>query len=87
MLFESAARAFGRDLLAVLLTGMGEDGVKGLGVVRERGGTILVQSPESCIVPGMPEAAIRARLPHAVLGLEELAREIVERVGNRGGVA
>lgn len=87
VLFESAARAFGRDLLAVLLTGMGEDGVKGLGVVRERGGTILVQSPESCIVPGMPEAAIRARLPHAVLGLEELAREIVERVGNRGGVA
>lgn len=87
VLFESAARAFGRDLLAVLLTGMGEDGVKGLGVVRERGGTILVQSPESCVVPGMPEAAIRARLPHAVLGLEELAREIVERVGSRGGVA
>lgn len=81
VLFESAARAFGRELCAVLLTGMGEDGVKGLSLVRERGGVVLVQSPDSCVVPGMPEAAIRARLPHAVLGLEELAREIVQRTG------
>jgi two-component system chemotaxis response regulator CheB len=79
LLFESAARAYGRELLAVLLTGMGEDGVKGLGLVRERGGAVLVQSPESCVVPGMPEAAIREQLPHEVLGLDELAAEIVAR--------
>lgn len=85
VLFDSAARAFGRELLAVLLTGMGEDGVKGLAVVRERGGAILVQSPDSCVVPGMPEAAIRARLPHAVLGLEDMAREIVRRVAPSDG--
>lgn len=83
-LFESAARAFGRELVAVLLTGMGEDGVKGLAAVRERGGAILVQSPESCVVPGMPEAAIREHLPHAVLGLEELAAEIVRRSSAAG---
>ena len=55
---------------------MGEDGVRGLVEVRAMGGTVLVQSPASCVVPGMPEAAMRADLVHAALAPEGLVEAI-----------
>lgn len=75
-LFESAARTYGRELCAVLLTGMGEDGVRGLAAVRDAGGYVLVQSPATCVVPGMPEAAVRAGLPHAVRSPDGIVKVI-----------
>ena len=57
LLFESAARHFGVDVAAVLLTGMGRDGAHGLKLIRERGGTTLAQDEASCVVFGMPKVA------------------------------
>jgi two-component system chemotaxis response regulator CheB len=79
-LFESLARHFGDGTLAVILTGMGNDGVDGLRAVKSVGGSVVVQSPDSCVVSGMPGAAIAKGYADAVLPIEELALEIVDRV-------
>jgi len=68
-LFESAARAFGPNLIAVVLTGMGRDGVDGLRAVRQLGGEIIVQDEASSVVWGMPKAAIEESLADDVLPL------------------
>jgi two-component system chemotaxis response regulator CheB len=62
MLFTSAARAFGEDVVAVVLSGMGVDGLNGAREVAERGGTVLAQSRESSSVWGMPGAVVSAGL-------------------------
>lgn len=79
-LFESIARHFGDGALAVMLTGMGNDGVDGLRAVKAAGGSVLVQSPDTCVVSGMPGAAIAKGYADSVLPIEELAMEIVDRV-------
>jgi two-component system chemotaxis response regulator CheB len=79
-LFESVARACGPAAVAVILTGMGEDGVAGLRAVRQAGGHILAQDEKSCVVFGMPGAAVAAGLPDAVLPLETLASRLVDMV-------
>lgn len=72
-LFESAGRVCGAELIAVILTGMGEDGVAGLRVVKEHGGRIIAQDESTCVVYGMPGAAVAAQLPERVLPLPEIA--------------
>lgn len=79
-LFESIARHFGDTALAVILTGMGNDGVDGLRAVKSAGGSVLVQSPDTCVVGGMPGAAIAKGYADSVLPIEDMAMEIVERV-------
>jgi two-component system, chemotaxis family, protein-glutamate methylesterase/glutaminase len=59
VLFESAAEAAGRRTLALLLTGMGTDGAKGMAKIAAAGGYTLAQDAESCVVYGMPRAAQR----------------------------
>ncbi len=76
-LFESASQAFGNSHVAVILTGMGTDGVDGLRCVRQSGGLVLAQSEESCVVYGMPRAAVDAGLAHIVVGPAELGRQLV----------
>jgi two-component system chemotaxis response regulator CheB len=75
-LFESAARAFGEALTALVLTGMGEDGLAGLRVVRQAGGRIFAQDEESSVVWGMPGAAVAAGLADDVLPPEEMAARL-----------
>jgi len=77
-LFESAARLRGPAVAAVILTGMGSDGVAGLHQVREAGGTVLAQDEQSSVVYGMPQEAVAAGVVHAVLGVEEIAPRLVE---------
>lgn len=79
-LFETAAREFGASALAVILTGMGSDGVEGLHVVREVGGRILAQDEESSVVYGMPREAARAGVVDEILPIQALGRRIVELV-------
>jgi two-component system chemotaxis response regulator CheB len=79
LLFESVARIFANEVLAIMLTGMGRDGVRGLHTVRARRGTVLVQEPDTCAVPGMPSAAIQENLADLVLTPDQLAEEIVAR--------
>lgn len=57
-LFETTAQAFGAASLAVILTGMGDDGVDGLVMLRRFGGRVIAQNEESCVVFGMPKVAI-----------------------------
>jgi two-component system, chemotaxis family, protein-glutamate methylesterase/glutaminase len=76
-LFESVARSYGSSALAVVLTGMGQDGVEGLRVVHEVGGQILVQDEASSVVYGMPAAAVRAGLSNAILALKDIPARLM----------
>jgi len=58
-MFESAARAMGGDLLGVVLTGMGGDGGRGVRALKQAGGRVLAEAPETAVVFGMPEEAIK----------------------------
>jgi two-component system chemotaxis response regulator CheB len=69
ILFESAADAYGAQLVGVLLTGANEDGARGLATIGERGGLTIVQDPIEARVAIMPEAAIRLRRPDHILPL------------------
>jgi two-component system, chemotaxis family, protein-glutamate methylesterase/glutaminase len=75
-----AARLFGRRLLLVVLTGMGNDGVTGAEAVRAHGGRVLVQEESTCTVYGMPRAVAEAGLADGVHGLDDLPAAIVREV-------
>lgn len=75
-MFESAAKHFGQDLLAVVLTGMGDDGRRGVRAVREAGGAVIAESEETAVIFGMPQQAIRTGAVDAVLPLREIAPAI-----------
>lgn len=79
-LFNSMARAYARHSLAVILTGMGRDGVTGLHAVSEAGGHIIAQDEETSVVFGMPREAILAGLADEVLPLPSIARRIQQIV-------
>jgi len=78
-LFRSAAQLYGGSVLAVVLTGMGQDGLKGCEHVATAGGQILVQDEASSVVWGMPGFVARAGLADRVLPLNQIAGEIVRR--------
>ncbi|HEX8087458.1 MAG TPA: chemotaxis-specific protein-glutamate methyltransferase CheB [Blastocatellia bacterium] len=71
-LFESAAAATGGHLLAVVLTGMGEDGARGAEAVRGAGGHVIVESNESAVVFGMPRSVIERGCANAMLPLSAM---------------
>jgi two-component system chemotaxis response regulator CheB len=76
-----AAELFGRRLLLVVLTGMGNDGLAGAKAVRAHGGRVLVQEESTCTVYGMPRAVAEAGLADEVLPLDELAGAIAREAG------
>ncbi|MGH7716304.1 MAG: CheB methylesterase domain-containing protein, partial [Vulcanimicrobiaceae bacterium] len=76
MLFASAAKAYGAGVLAVILTGMGKDGVEGLAEIRRAGGTVLAQNEQSSAVFGMPKAAIEAGCTNEVISLDGIISRI-----------
>ena len=80
VLFRSVAKVYGGKSLAVVLTGMGQDGLKGCEHIRAAGGQILVQDEASSVVWGMPGAVSNAGLAEKALPLPELAVEIRKRV-------
>jgi two-component system chemotaxis response regulator CheB len=73
VLFESAARAHGAAVVAVILTGMGSDGVNGLRAVRSARGFVIAQDEASSVVYGMPREAVAAGTVDLVLPLDEIA--------------
>jgi two-component system chemotaxis response regulator CheB len=75
-LFESAAKHFGAELTAVVLTGMGDDGRRGSMAVSEAGGVVLAESEETAVIFGMPRQVIRAGVVDRVLPLHEIASAI-----------
>jgi two-component system chemotaxis response regulator CheB len=83
-LFESAAKAFGPQLTAVMLTGMGRDGVAGLPLVRALGGTVIAQDRETSAVFGMPKVAIENGFVDRVLPLAGISRELARSAAMEG---
>lgn len=84
-LLRSAAAVYGRHCLAVVLTGMGYDGLRGCEAIRAAGGQILAQDEATSVVWGMPGSVARAGLADKVVPLPLMASEIVRRVrGSRG---
>jgi two-component system chemotaxis response regulator CheB len=84
-LFRSVAEVYGRNCLAVVLTGMGQDGLRGCEAIREKGGQVVVQDEVTSIVWGMPGAVARAGLADKVLPLAIIGAEIVRRVAASRG--
>ena len=76
LLIADAARFYGDRLLLVVLTGMGNDGLRGAKEVRRQGGRILVEAEETCTVYGMPRAIVDGGLADDVLRLDRLADAI-----------
>lgn len=76
VLFRSVAKIYGGEALAVMLTGMGQDGLIGCQHIKQAGGTVIAQERNGCAVWGMPGAVVDAGLASAVLSLESIAGEI-----------
>jgi two-component system chemotaxis response regulator CheB len=73
VLFHSVAQEFGPQATAVLMTGMGEDGAVGMGAIQAAGGHTIAQSAETCVVFGMPKAAIARGYAKRIAHLQDLA--------------
>jgi two-component system chemotaxis response regulator CheB len=77
VMVNSVADAYGGATMGVILTGMGNNGVVGMQNVRSRGGVIIAQNEESCVVYGMPRAVIEAGVADHIAPIENIAAEIV----------
>lgn len=79
VLFHSVAQEFGNKAIAVLMTGMGEDGAAGLGAIQAAGGFTIAQSPDTCIVDSMPRSAIARGFASRVVSLQALSGMLVAK--------
>ena len=77
VLLESAARAYGRRAVGLILTGMGADGAEGMLAIKRAGGLTLGQSEESCVVFGMPGAAVKLKAVDHLIHADEVASTLV----------
>ncbi len=79
-LFESAAKKYRRNLLAIVLTGMGKDGAGGMEIVKEYGGYNIAQDKESSLIFGMPGHAIATGAVDEIMDVETIVKNINEKV-------
>jgi two-component system chemotaxis response regulator CheB len=84
VLFRSVVNFYGANTLAVILTGMGKDGLKGCEEVRKAGGQVMVQDKNSSVVWGMPGQVAQSGLAHKVLPLKQLTDEIFLKISPSG---
>ena len=87
VLFRSVARVYGPAVLAIVLTGMGSDGLSGCRILRSQGATVFAQDQATSTVWGMPGAVTQAGLAHKVLPLSGIAPEILRTVGRAPAIA
>jgi two-component system chemotaxis response regulator CheB len=86
VLFHSVAQEFGLVAVGILMTGMGDDGAEGLGAVKAAGGMTIAQSEDTCVVSGMPRAAILKGYASKIVPLDGLAAYLISNYGaERGG--
>ena len=79
VLFRSVVNVYGANILGVVMTGMGQDGLRGCEIIRERGGQVVVQDEATSVVWGMPGYVAQAGYADAVVPLNQIAAEIVKR--------
>jgi len=82
VLFHSIAQEFPLTSVGVLMTGMGDDGAEGLGAIKAAGGVTVAQSEETCVVSGMPRAAILKGYASKIVALESLSAFLVGHCGS-----
>src|SRR5881394_4209797 len=93
VLFHSVAQEFGLTTFGILMTGMGDDGAEGLGAIKAAGGMTIAQSEDTCVVSGMPKAAVERGYATRVVSLEAMASTLMaqcaperaEKSGNNAG--
>jgi two-component system, chemotaxis family, protein-glutamate methylesterase/glutaminase len=86
VLFHSVAQEFGLTAVGVLMTGMGDDGAEGLGAIKAAGGMTIAQSEDTCVVGGMPRAAILKGYANKIIPLDGLATFLMNQYGAERGV-
>jgi len=77
VLFRSAARYAGKNCVGVIMTGMGDDGARGMAEMKEAGAATIAQDEKSCVVFGMPHEAIKRGAVDRVVSLENIAQQIL----------
>ncbi|OQY34237.1 MAG: chemotaxis response regulator protein-glutamate methylesterase [Spirochaetaceae bacterium 4572_59] len=82
VLFRSAARYAGPNTIGVIMTGMGDDGARGMLEMREAGAYNIAQDEASCVVFGMPNEAIKRNAVNTTISLEKIAVEVVRKAAN-----
>jgi two-component system chemotaxis response regulator CheB len=80
VLFQSAAEVYAGRVLGVVMTGMGSDGREGAAWIKARGGMILTEAEDTCVVYGMPRSVVEAGLSDGAVGLDRMAEAILEHV-------
>ncbi len=83
VLFETAADAFGKSLLGIVLTGANEDGAKGLRIIVDCGGQAVVQRPDTATAVMMPQSALKACPEALALSLEDIANHLMKVIGKK----
>ena len=81
VLFHSVAQEFAVTAVGMLMTGMGDDGAEGLGAIKAAGGMTIAQSEDTCVVSGMPHAAILKCYANRVLPLDGMAAFLISQYG------
>jgi two-component system chemotaxis response regulator CheB len=76
VMMKSLSEYFGANLIGVILTGMGQDGTRGMARIKEKGGQTIVQEPSTAVAPGMPNSVIKAGLADIIVPLNEIAATI-----------
>ncbi len=77
-LFRSVADCYTGNSTAVIMTGMGTDGTKGLKILKEKGALVIAQDEQSCVIYGMPKAPIESGLADIIVPLDRIAEEIIK---------
>ena len=79
-LFHSAAEAYGARVLGIVMTGMGSDGREGAAWIKAKGGTVLTEAEETCVVYGMPRSIVEAGLSDGAVALDRMGEVLLQRV-------
>jgi two-component system chemotaxis response regulator CheB len=77
LLMQSVGESYGSRAIGVILTGMGNDGLVGVTLLKQKGGYVIAQDEETCVVYGMPRAVVNARLTDAVVPIDRVPDEIM----------
>lgn len=83
LLFESAAFVAGERLAAILMTGMGDDGARGMATIRSKGGKTIAEAPTTAVIFGMPSAAVRRGAVQQITPLQQIPNAILEACSDR----